>query len=90
VLLKLFFDYVTRRFNASSAGMKKEGWTYAGTAALRDHQIQLEPESAEMRPPLAGREDGSGSARNWIAVKQSNLNQNEYKKYENSIPNKFC
>jgi YVTN family beta-propeller protein len=40
---KKLLDYVIRRFNASSAGMKKWGWTYARTAALRDRQIQLEP-----------------------------------------------
>ena len=41
---KRLLDYVIRRFNASSAGLKKlVGWTYARTAALRDRQIQREP-----------------------------------------------
>ena len=40
-------DYVTRRVNASLAGLKKPvGLDLRWDTALRDLQIQLEPESA--------------------------------------------
>jgi hypothetical protein len=39
----MFFGYVIRRFNASSAGLKKPLWLdLRCDAALRDLQIQLE------------------------------------------------
>jgi len=41
---KSAIDYVTRRFNASSAGLKKPvGLDLRWDTALRDLQIQLEP-----------------------------------------------
>src|SRR6266513_3362927 len=42
-LVKTFSIASPRRFTASSAELKSSwGWTYAGTAVLRDHQIQLD------------------------------------------------
>jgi hypothetical protein len=60
------------------AWAKKWGWTYARTAALRDHQIQLEPDSDEVRPLFkAPREDCSWfrAELDCSAVQQSNLNK---------------
>jgi hypothetical protein len=54
-------DYVIRRFNASSAGIKKWGWTYARTAALRDHQIQLEPRVSRKEAAFSKRLVRNGS-----------------------------
>src|SRR5437773_686687 len=50
--------------------MKKWGWTYARTAALRDLQIQLEPRVSRSEAASSKRlvRMVPGSARNWIAV----------------------
>jgi hypothetical protein len=43
-LVRHVLDYVTRRFNASLAGLKRPwGWILRWAAALRDLQVQLEP-----------------------------------------------
>jgi hypothetical protein len=52
-ILYTTFDYVIRRFNLSSARLNKpQGLDLRWNTALRDLQIQLEPESAEVRPLL--------------------------------------
>ena len=78
---KDLLDYVTRRFNASSAGLKKPvGLDLRWTAALRDLQIQLEPRVSRSEAAVPKRlvRMVPGSVRNWIAVnavQQSNLNK---------------
>jgi len=65
------FDYVTRRFNRSSARLKKSvGLDLRWDTALRDFQIQLEPRvSLKWGELFAGFvRTVPGSARNWIAV----------------------
>src|SRR5438034_6807736 len=79
-------DYVTRRFNVSSAGLKKlVGWTFAETPLNAISRSNWSPESAEVRPLFKAPREKlvPGSTRNWIAVnavQQLSLN----KKYENS------
>ena len=58
-ILYKIFDYVIRRFNASSAGMKM-GLTFAKTPLNAISRFNWSPESTEARPLLkAPREDGS-------------------------------
>src|SRR6266446_4889600 len=82
-------DYVTRRFDASSARLKNSlGWTFAETPPNAISRSNWSPESAELRPLCkAPREDGSRfPRRNWIAAKQSTIRsskRDENKKYDN-------
>ena len=74
----------------SLAGLKKPvGLDLRWKAALRDLQIQLEPRVSRSEAAVQKRlvKMIPGSVRNWIAVKQSNLNQNEYKKNDNETKN---
>jgi hypothetical protein len=59
---KNVLDYVTRRFNASSAGLKSRlrGLTFAEAPLSTISRSNWSPESAEVRPLLkAPRENGS-------------------------------
>jgi hypothetical protein len=48
-------DYVIRRFNASSAGMKSPwGWTFAGTPLNAISRSNWSPESAESEAAVQG------------------------------------
>jgi len=59
---KIVFDYVTRRFNASSAELKSSwGCTFAETPSCAISSFNWNPESAEARSLFkAPREDDSG------------------------------
>ena len=84
----MHLDYVTRRFNASSAGLNKPvgldlRWDPPVTAISRSN---WSPESAEVSARLV-----PSSARNWLqfnAVKKSNLNKNVKRKNYDSTNNK--
>ena len=70
--------------------MSRRGWTFAETPFSAIPQIQLEPESAEVRPLLQKRlvRVVLGSERNWIAVnavQQSNLNKRKEEKNMTTI-----
>jgi len=94
-LRKRVLDYVTRRFNASSARLKKPvGLDLRWDTAWRDRQIQVEPRVS--RREVASSERLArmvpGSARNWIAVnaaKHSKPKKIENKKYDNVTVKKF-
>src|SRR5260370_22141059 len=78
---KSSLDYVIRRFNASSAGLKKPvGLDLRWDRRLRDFQIQLEPRVSRSEAACSKRlaRMVPDSPRNWIAVnavQQVNLNK---------------
>jgi hypothetical protein len=88
-------DYVTRRFNARSAGLIEFGsWIFAGKPLNAISRFNWNSESAEVSRFLeeVSQRVVPGSTRNWIAVNAVNnppKQKNETKKTDNSAGKKF-